>query len=128
MTQVWKNSVNNETIQNCFIKSTIIKQPEVQTKGLGLGYHEDLHLRSLYNEGTTKLADPIEDAQVMPLDEFLNPSGENDADEPDQSDIILHISDGIECVNHNATMYQYIKRKSTVMHNIPRATWAGVRN
>lgn len=53
---------------------------------------------------TTKLADPTEDApQVIPLDEFLNPLGENDVGEPDQSDIILHISDRIECVNHIAT-------------------------
>jgi hypothetical protein len=30
----------------------------------------------------------------MPLDDFLNPSDENDAGEPDLSDMILHLPGG----------------------------------
>lgn len=87
ITQAWRNDVLDQTIQNCFNKSTVIgrtDQMEVSP--------EALELSDLYQRLADRL---LKDAQeVMPLDDFLNPSDENDADEPDLSDIVLDLSAG----------------------------------
>jgi hypothetical protein len=79
--------VLNQTIQNCFIKSTVTSRT-----GQVEGSLEALQLGDLYQNLTDRL---IEDSQeVMSLDDFLDPSDENHASEPDLSDIILDLSCG----------------------------------
>ena len=56
------------------------------------GSPEVLELSDLYQSLTDRL--PKDAQEVMPLDDFLNPSDENDAEEPDLSDIILDLSGG----------------------------------
>jgi hypothetical protein len=87
ITQAWRNNVLDHTIQHCFNKSTVTGRAD-QIEGSP----EALQLGDLYQSLTDRLT---EDAQeVMPLDDFLNPSDENVADEPDLSDIILDLSGG----------------------------------
>jgi hypothetical protein len=51
---------------------------------------EDLQLGDLY----TQVSDRLPGTEVMALDEFLDPPGENfDVEEPDLSDIIVHFSE-----------------------------------
>lgn len=46
----------------------------------------------------------------MPLDDFLNPSDENDADEPDLSDIVLDLSGGNDGGGGDDQDDEYISR------------------
>lgn len=85
ITQAWRNKVLNETIQNCFDKSTITgRTSQIE------GQPEVLQLGDLYQRLTSKLSGGA--LEIMPLDNFLNPSDENNADEPNLSDIILDIT------------------------------------
>jgi hypothetical protein len=77
--------VLDQTIQNCFIKSTVTSRTSQIEGSL-----EALQLGDLYQNLTDRL---IKDSQeVMSLDDFLDPSDENHASEPDLSDIILDLS------------------------------------
>jgi hypothetical protein len=87
ITQAWRNNVLDQTIQNCFNKSTVTGRADQREGSL-----EALQLGDLYQTLTERLT---KDAQeVMSLDDFLDPSDENHADEPDLSDIILDLSSG----------------------------------
>lgn len=85
ITQTWRRDVLDETIQKCFIKSTIIRP---STDAMDLSQSEDLQLGDLY----TQVTDPLPGAEVMELEEFLDPPGEN-VEEPDLSDIIIDFSE-----------------------------------
>lgn len=77
----------DQTIQNCFNKSTVTGRADQRE-----GSPEALQLGDLYQTLTERLT---KDAQeVMSLDDFLNPLDENHPDEPDLSDIILDLSSG----------------------------------
>jgi hypothetical protein len=87
ITQVWRNDVLDRTIQNCFEKSTIICSSTNQLPEL-----ESLELRPLYQSLIERFPSGGDTQEVMSLDEFLNPSDENDVAEPDLSDIIADLS------------------------------------
>lgn len=88
ITQAWRSNVLDETIQKCFIKSTLISHG---TNEMNMSQSEDLQLGDLYAEVTDRLPG----TEVMALDEFLDPPGENfDVEEPELSDIIVHFSEG----------------------------------
>jgi hypothetical protein len=87
ITQAWRNDVLDQTIQNCFNNSTVIGRTDQME-----GSPEALELSDLYQSLTDRL--PKDAQEVMPLDDFLNPSDENDADETDLSDIVLDLSGG----------------------------------
>lgn len=87
ITQVWRRHVLDETIQKCFIKSTIISP---STNEIYVSQSEDLQLGDLY----TQVTDRLPGTEVMELDEFLDPPGENfDVEEPDLSDIVIGFSE-----------------------------------
>lgn len=89
ITQAWRRDVLDETIQKCFIKSTIISP---STNEMDISQSEDLQLGDLY----TQVTDRLPGTEVMELEEFLDPPGENfDVEEPDLSDIILDLSEEI---------------------------------
>ncbi|KAE8336596.1 hypothetical protein BDV24DRAFT_168167 [Aspergillus arachidicola] len=87
ITQRWRNNILDHIIQNCFIKSTVTGHADQKEGSL-----EALQLVNLYQTLTERLT---QDAQeVMSLMDFLDPSDEDYADEPDLSDIILGLSSG----------------------------------
>lgn len=87
ITQTWRRDVLDETIRKCFIKSTIISP---STNEMDLSQSEDLQLGDLY----TQVTDRLPGTEVMELEEFLDPPGEDfDVKEPDLSDIILDFSE-----------------------------------
>jgi hypothetical protein len=90
--QAWRKDVSDQTIRNCFIKSTIIGRSD-QIEGQDQREGQDaLELGPLYKQVTTKLT--YEGQEAMPLDEFLDPSDENiDVSDPDLSDIIADLSE-----------------------------------
>lgn len=88
ITQVWRNDVLDQTIQNCFEKkSTIICPSTNETPEL-----ESLELRPLYQSLIERFPSGGDTQELMSLDEFLNPSDENDVAEPDLSEIIADLS------------------------------------
>jgi hypothetical protein len=90
LTQAWRSKVSDKTIQNCFIKSTVTgHRDQIE----GLADTKDPQLRQLYDQVTIKLADQEGAEEIMPYEEFLEPSDENmDTGEPDLSDIIIDSS------------------------------------
>jgi hypothetical protein len=92
LTQAWRNDVLDQTIQNCFIKSTIVSRSTDQTQSMPTP--EPLELMPLYQSLINRFpADVGSDTPtVMSLDNFLNPLDENDFSEPDLSDIIADLS------------------------------------
>ncbi|KAJ5102472.1 hypothetical protein N7532_003001, partial [Penicillium argentinense] len=92
LTQAWRNDVLDQTIQNCFIKSTIVSRCTDQIQSAPRP--EPLELMPLYQSVINRFpADVDSDTHtVMSLDNFLNPSDENDFGESDLSDIIADIS------------------------------------
>jgi hypothetical protein len=87
LTQAWSHNVLDKTIQKCFIKSTLISPG---TNDMNTSQSEDLQLGDLYAQVTDRLPG----TEVMALDKFLDPLGENfDVEEPDLSDIIVHVSE-----------------------------------
>jgi hypothetical protein len=92
LTQAWRNDVLDQTIQNCFIKSTIIGRNTDQTHSTPRP--ESLELMPLYQSLINRFpADVGGDTHtIMSLDNFLNPSDESDVSEPDLSDIIADLS------------------------------------
>lgn len=90
--QAWRKDVLDQTIQNCFIKSTIVSRSTDQTQGMPTP--EPLELMPPYQGLINRFpADVGSDTPaVMSLDNFLNPSDENDFGEPDSSDIIAELS------------------------------------
>ena len=87
ITHTWRRDVLDETIQKCFIKSTIISP---STNEMEISQSEDLQLGDLY----TQVTDRLPGAEVMELEEFLDPPGENfHVEEPDLSDIIIDLSE-----------------------------------
>jgi hypothetical protein len=91
ITQAWRG-ISEETTQNCFTKSTVVVKPVVNlvvnpvveslpTENLG----------SLYNQVINQLGGSSD--TTIPLNDFLDPPEENYDPEPDQSDIILDLSD-----------------------------------
>jgi hypothetical protein len=89
ITQVWRNDVLDQTIQNCFEKCTIICPSTNETPK-----PESLELRPLYQSLIEQFPSGGDAQEVMSLDEFLKPSDENDVAEPDLSDITADFSDG----------------------------------
>jgi DDE superfamily endonuclease. len=99
LTQAWRTKVSNETIRNCYIKSTVIPgcRPSNQDQ-TDLAQMEsnplDPDLKPLYNQVVEKLAFQPDAEEILPFDEFLNPSDENmDTAEPDLDDIIINFGD-----------------------------------
>ncbi|KAJ5976558.1 hypothetical protein N7481_010265 [Penicillium waksmanii] len=94
LTQAWRNNVLDQTIKNCFIKSTIIGRDVDQTHNIPRP--EVLELMPLYQSLINRFPADIgrDTHSVMSLDDFLNPSDENDLSEPDLSDIIAYSSGG----------------------------------
>ena len=89
ITQVWRTGVREGTIWKCFIKSTVIspRTDEINAPG---DQSEDLQLGDLYSQ----VSDRLPGAEVMELDEFLDPADENiDVEEPDLADIIVRLSE-----------------------------------
>ena len=86
ITQAWRNNVLDRTIQNCFEKSTIICPSSDQIEP------ESLELTPLYQSLIERFPSSGEQ-EVISLNEFLNPSDENNIAEPDLSDIIADFSD-----------------------------------
>ena len=96
LTQAWRTKVNNETIQNCYIKSTVLPgcrlsgqdrtaQDQIESNPL------DPELKPLYNQVVEKLAFQPDADEILPFNEFLNPSDENiDTAEPELDDIIMN--------------------------------------
>ncbi|OOQ89349.1 hypothetical protein PEBR_27544 [Penicillium brasilianum] len=72
---------------NCFEKSTIICPSTNETPE-----PESLELRPLYQSLIERFPSGGDTQEVMSLDDFLNPSDENDVAEPDLSDIIADFS------------------------------------
>lgn len=93
LTQAWRTKVISETIQNCYIKSTVVPgrrtSDQDQTKQDTLPTL-DPGLRPLYFQVVEKLASQPNAEAILPFEEFLNPSDENiDTSEPDLDDIII---------------------------------------
>jgi hypothetical protein len=96
LTQAWRTKVSNETIQNCYIKSTVVpgcrlsrqdQADQDQTESNLL----DPELKPLYNQVVEKLAFQPDADEILPFDEFLNLLDENvDTAEPELDDIILN--------------------------------------
>jgi hypothetical protein len=104
ITRVWRNNVSDQTIRNCFVKSTVIgRNNQLQ----GSMHPENLHLGVLYDQVIDRLGED-EAQEVIPLDDFLDPSDENHAIEPDQSDIILDLSQDGEDVAEDDLDDEYI--------------------
>ena len=86
ITQTWRHDVLDETIWKCFTKSTVIGS---NTNDIDISQSEDLQLGDLY----TQVTDRLPGTEVMELEEFLDPPGEDfDVEEPDLSDIIIDFS------------------------------------
>ncbi|KAJ5976584.1 hypothetical protein N7481_010291 [Penicillium waksmanii] len=91
LTQAWRTKVSNETIQNCFTKSTVVpgcrpsNQDQIKSNLL------DPELKPLYNQVVEKLVFQPDADEILPFNEFLNPLDENiDTAEPELDDIILN--------------------------------------
>jgi F0F1-type ATP synthase gamma subunit len=88
--QAWRNMVKNETIQNCYIKSTVL--PGRRSSDQDQTNQDtplDPELRLLYNEVVEKLDEPNAE-EILPFEEFINPSDEDTITaEPNLDDIIV---------------------------------------
>jgi hypothetical protein len=74
----WENSLTKETIVRCWVKSTLIKQPE----GLEPGMEDDLRAeRAELQEYINALPPPAEGQERIPLNEFINPDNETILDD-----------------------------------------------
>ena len=103
----WKASVSDDTILDCFRKSTVLRDGQSRYQETPPAtppvYMEYSGLRPLYNEVSIKLVNQADvqantqaDTQViLPYEAFINPPGENlDTGPPDLSDIIINDSGG----------------------------------
>jgi hypothetical protein len=98
LTQAWRTKVSNETIQNCYIKSTVV--PGCRPSNQDLTDHDqiesnplDPELKPLYNQVVEKLAFQPDADEILPFNEFLSPSDENiDTAEPELEDIMFDFS------------------------------------
>ena len=96
LTQAWRAKISNKTIQNCYIKSTVVPgrrlsnqdqtdQDQLESNPL------DPELKPLYHQVVEKLAVQPDAEEMLPFDEFLNPSDEKiDTTEPELDDIIIN--------------------------------------
>jgi hypothetical protein len=84
ITQAWRNQVSDQTIQNCFKKSTLIRPRSNSAPVSEPGLREEIG--ALYNQVIKKLGDD----DFMPLDEFLDPSDESVSELPKGNDIYTH--------------------------------------
>jgi hypothetical protein len=96
LTQAWRTKVSNKTIQNCYIKSTVVPgcrlsrqdqtaQDQIESNPL------DPELKPLYNQVVEKLAFQPDADEILSFNEFLNPLDENvDTAEPELDDIIMN--------------------------------------
>lgn len=99
LTQAWRTKVSNETIQNCYIKSTVV--PGRRLSKQDLTDHDqiesnllDPELKPLYNQVVEKLAFQRDADEILSFNEFLSPSDENiDTAEPELDDIIFSDED-----------------------------------
>ena len=77
VTQAWKTSILDQTIKNCFIKSTLIRsKDETKTEDKTKTNHElglSSEIQALYNEAVDKLSHD----DIILFDQFLNPIDEN---------------------------------------------------
>lgn len=105
----WKASVSDDTIRNCFRKSTVLHdgQPRYdETPPATPVYTEDSELRPLYNEVSIKLVNQADAQVILPYEAFINPPGENiDTGPLDLSDIILNAGDGSNALAEEDDIY-----------------------
>lgn len=74
----WENSLTKETIQRCWVKSTLIKKPE----GLEPVIDDDLGAeRAELQEYINALPPPAAGQERIPLNEFINPDNETILDD-----------------------------------------------
>jgi hypothetical protein len=92
----WRNKVKNETIQNCYIKSTVLPgcrlsdQDQINQDQTNQDIALDPELRPLYHQVVEKLAFQPDAEEILPFEEFLNPSDEDiNAYERNLDDIII---------------------------------------
>jgi hypothetical protein len=91
ISQVWKTSISDQTINNCFIKSTLIRpKTKIETKTDSQLVSEpglSGEIQTLYNEVIEKLGND----DIIPFDQFLDPIEEDIAseDETDGQDIYI---------------------------------------
>ncbi|KAJ5256574.1 hypothetical protein N7478_012678 [Penicillium angulare] len=102
ITQAWKISVSDESIKNCFIKSSLIRlDSQDETKGEQTETEDQTEtdsqpmsepgltseIQTLYNKAIEKLGQD----DIIPFDQFLNPTEEDIAveDEIDRQDIYI---------------------------------------
>lgn len=91
LTQAWRTKISNKTIQNCYIKSTVVPGRRLSNQDQIERNSQDPELKPLYHQVVEKLAVQTDAEDMLPFDEFLNPSDENiDATEPELDDIIIN--------------------------------------
>jgi hypothetical protein len=74
----WETSVTKETIERCWVKSTLIKKPE----GLKPVIDDDLRAKQAeLQEYINALPPPAEGQERIPLNEFINPDNETILDD-----------------------------------------------
>jgi hypothetical protein len=138
LTQVWKSSVSDQTIKNCFIKSTLIRlntkdeteeekdktepisEPILEVSEPGLNGE----IKALYNEAIGKL----NCEEIVPFDEFLDPIEEDIAseDETDGQDIYIESSEAQD-IEENGPPPEIVSNSDIMGHLQDILLWVGTK-
>lgn len=133
LTQVWKSSISDQTIENCFKKSTLIRS-EDETKAIQdeieAGFQPipepglTSEVQALYNEAVEKLGHD----DIIPFDQFLNPIEEDIIyeDETDGQDIYIDIeSSEAQDIEENGPPPEILSNSDIMGHLQDILLWVG---